>query len=132
MTMLRVKILTPSRLYGQNTVLLISKGSCKVGTEYIDMKPESAVRGELWLHKDNTVCDRKDVDEGSKCQRKHTRMPTIFLEENDGAPGTEWRFEIIKEAPRGRKRTRKALVHTDGSTCDLSEEGCKKGRHYLQ
>jgi hypothetical protein len=67
MTSLKVEVITPEHRRGEQATLFIMRGLCKFGNHPIDMKPDSARR------------------EGDIC----------FLEENDGAPGTEWRFKVL-------------------------------------
>jgi len=70
---LQVVVMTPLSRRGQKGTLFISRGLCKFGNHRIDMKSDSAVR-------------KDDL---------------IFLEENDGAPGTEWRFKVSKDNELG-------------------------------
>ena len=66
---IRAQVITPAARAGQEVSILISRGYCRVGQEVIDMKPDSARVDE-----DNNI---------------------LFIEENDGSPGTEWRFKRL-------------------------------------
>lgn len=85
MTTLRVEILTPPIRRGEITTLFISRGLCKVGNEYVDMKTDGAKRGVQHTAQRNPKTKKLE-----SCKYDY-----VYFEENDGAPGTEWRFKIL-------------------------------------